>query len=156
MIIFNSENMIKNSIFLFLGLIATFSIILYLFKIDYSTKLANNVNSIKQERDIAVQSLNTKIISSCPAGYVFTNGHCEEDSANKLSSMPLSQVNNQIMSVQKQSISMVLDFSKVFSLLVLIIGFISFFRTHEIQSIVMPIMLASFLSFMPIMLNSFF
>lgn len=155
MIIFNSENMIKNSIFLFLGLIATFSIILYLFKIDYSTKLANNVNSIKQERDIAVQSLNTKIISSCPIGYIFTNGHCEEDSANQ-QNLPLSQVNNQIMSVQKQAISMVLDFSKVFSLLVLIIGFISFFRTHEIQSIVMPIMLASFISFMPIMLNSFF
>ena len=156
MIIFNSENMIKNSIFLFLGLIVTFSIILYLFKIDYSTKLANNVNSIKQERDIAVQSLNTKIISSCPLGYVFTNGHCEEDSENKLNTLALSQVNNQVMSIQKQMISMVLGFSKVFALLILIVGLISFFRTHEIQHIIMPIMLAIFISFMPIMLNSFF
>lgn len=153
-IFMNNEKMIKNSIYLFFGLILIFSVAIQLIKVDYTKQISTNISSITQERNVALQSLKTKIVISCPVGYEFINGSCQNNN-NELNEMPLSQTSNQIISIQKQMISMILEYSKYFSLIVLIIGIILFAISHDIKQIINPIIFAILINFLPFIINAF-
>lgn len=186
MIIFDSEKMIKNSIFLFIGLIIIFSIIIKLFTIDYSQR----IDGFEKERSAAIQSLNTRIdvvneqskingseLSEkadgvCPSGYEYKEGICKVISNNKNSvteqivenkdsgieqnQMPVSALDGAFKNTQKQILSTMLSYSGYLSIILLIFGFFSFMRSHEIYHIIMPIGMAVSIQFLPIMLNTIF